>query len=60
MFLNSKKDGLGYMENNIVSLVIINMFDPDPILVIINKYKPYMFIRYNKRCPCMLSDFTRF
>lgn len=38
---------MGHIENNIVLLVIINKFDPNPILVIINKYKPYRFIEDN-------------
>jgi len=29
--------------NNIVSLITIDKFDPNPILVNINKLKPYMF-----------------
>jgi hypothetical protein len=32
------------LPNNIVLLVTIDKFDPNPILVNINKLKPYMFI----------------
>jgi hypothetical protein len=36
-----------FLLNNIVLLVIIDKFNPNPILVIINKYKPYGFIEDN-------------
>jgi hypothetical protein len=32
------------LPNNIILFVIIDKFDPNPILVNINKLKPYMFI----------------
>ncbi len=33
------------LPNNIVLLITIDKFDPNPILVNINKLKPYMFIK---------------
>ncbi len=32
-----------YLPNNTIFLVIINKFDPNPILININKLKPYWF-----------------
>jgi hypothetical protein len=49
-FLSFKNDGLDsirskkILPNNIVLLVIIDKFDHNPILVNINKLKPYRFI----------------
>jgi hypothetical protein len=50
MFQNSKDDGLGHIESNIVCPIIlfyfvtIDKFDPNPVLFNINKLKPNMFI----------------
>jgi len=43
---NSNGDGLGhmnlnYLPNNTILLVMVKKFDPHPILVNVNKFKPY-------------------
>jgi hypothetical protein len=43
-FINFKKDGLGHTKSNIVLFITIDKFDPNPILININKLKPYKFI----------------
>ncbi len=47
--LNFKNNGLDHIKsnfllNNIVLLMTIDKFDPNPILVNINKLKPYKFV----------------
>lgn len=49
IILNFKNDGLDHIKsncllNNIVLLTTIDKFDPNPILVNINKLKPYRFV----------------
>jgi hypothetical protein len=47
MLLNSRDDldhRIYFLGNNIVLLVTIDKFDPNPVLVNINKLKPYKFI----------------
>ncbi len=44
MFPNCRGDGLDPIRYNIVLLINIDKFDPNPMLVNIKKLKPYMFI----------------
>jgi hypothetical protein len=48
-----------YLPNNIILLMIIDKFDPNPLLVVMNKLKPYRFIE-DQTFQCVLakpSDF---
>jgi hypothetical protein len=44
IWANSKKDGLVHSGYNIILLVFINIFEPNPILVNVNKLKPYTYV----------------
>ncbi len=41
------------LPNNIILLVTIDKFDPNLVLVNINKFKPYMFIEEKKLATCI-------
>ncbi len=42
--VNSRKDGLVHSRYTIVFLVYVNNFEPNPILVNVNKLKPYKYV----------------
>jgi hypothetical protein len=44
MLQNFRNNGLDLIGSNIVLLVIVDKFDPNLVLVNINKLKPYKFI----------------
>ncbi len=46
------------MPNNIIILVTIDKFDPNPILIYINKLKPYKFIIENKILQHVLANLS--
>ncbi len=49
-----------YLPDNMVLLVIIDKFDPNPVLVNMNKLKPYKFVDDNTLQPIVVkpSDMT--
>jgi hypothetical protein len=43
-WVNSRKDGLVHSRYNIVLFVYVNNFEPNPILINVNKLKPYKYV----------------